>query len=91
MSGTPDRFPGPKFTEEVIFEERGTGNDPLVIGGMRLVDSKVVVRDDLGIFDVRTGGTPTRVIKDLVSVKKPGCPELVFTKCGAVLFLRNSC
>ena len=33
----------------------------------------------------------TSVIKDLVSIKKPGCPELVFRRCGGVIFLRKDC
>lgn len=33
----------------------------------------------------------TSPIKDLVSIKKPSCPALLFTRCGAVMFLRNEC
>ena len=46
---TPDRFPGPKITEEVVFDDRTADGNPTVDGAVRLVSDDLVVKLSTGV------------------------------------------
>jgi hypothetical protein len=49
MTFTPDRNPGPKFTEEVQFEDRTVDGNPTVDGAVRLVSGDLYVKLPSGV------------------------------------------
>jgi hypothetical protein len=51
---TPDRFPGPLSEEEIQLEELDT--DPTLVGAIRNVLGEIKAKDDLGVFNIRSGG-----------------------------------
>ena len=55
MPRTPDRFPGSREEEEIIVED--TGQDPADAGGVRYNGGVFKLRDAIGVFDPRTGGS----------------------------------
>lgn len=55
MPRTPDRFPGEREEEELRLEPHSA--DPDSVGGMRIVSGAFRFRDDLGVFDPRSGGS----------------------------------
>ena len=56
MATTPDRFPGTREEEELRLLPESS--DPSVVGAIRLISGRFRARDDAGIFDMRTGGSP---------------------------------
>ena len=67
-------------------------NEDQVRGGLEIDDiiKLISVHSKAGLPAV-DGRRLTGLAQDIVTIKTGGDPELVFTKCGAVLFLRNSC
>lgn len=51
---TPDTFPGPLEEEEIQLEERST--DPDLEGAIRYVSGSFKLKDNLGVFNPRSGG-----------------------------------
>lgn len=51
---TPDRFPGPREEEEIKLLPESS--DPTTVGAMRLVSGDFRLRDNVGVFNPRTGG-----------------------------------
>lgn len=54
MARTPDRSPGEEDEEGTIYENLSPGNDPPLLGGVRMVDGSFRMRDAAGVFDPRT-------------------------------------
>lgn len=55
MPTTPDRFPGSRNEDEVIFSPDAA--DPTSEGAIRFNGSSFRMKDGTGVFDPRTGGT----------------------------------
>lgn len=53
MPRTPDRHPGEAYEEGTIYENRSAGNDPVELGGVRLVDGDFRMLDSIGVFNPR--------------------------------------
>ena len=53
MGRTPDRQPGESLEEGMLFENRGSGEDPSVLGGLRFVQSRFRAYDEFGVFNLR--------------------------------------
>jgi hypothetical protein len=54
MPVTPDRFPGSREEDEIIFEENSS--DPGDVGAIRYVSGGFRAKDGIGVFDLRSGG-----------------------------------
>jgi hypothetical protein len=64
MARTPDRRPGESDEEGIILENRPSGDNPAVSGGIRYVDGSFIFKDAVGLFDPRDsipGGANTEV------------------------------
>jgi hypothetical protein len=59
MPSTPDRHPGEEDEEGTVYENLTPGNDPPVLGGVRMVNGAFRMRDSVGVFDPRTGAAPS--------------------------------
>lgn len=57
MVRTVDRSPGEAYEEGMVFDNQPAGYQPPDMGGMRLVDGVFQMRDALGVFNPRDGGT----------------------------------
>jgi hypothetical protein len=57
MTGTPDRFPGSREETELLLRDQGS--DPTEAGATRYVSGDFRMRDSLGVFNPRTGGSGT--------------------------------
>lgn len=55
MPKTPDRYPGEAEEEGLVFEE--ASEDPVQVGGIRLVGGAFRMKDESGVFNPRTGGS----------------------------------
>lgn len=55
MGTQPDRHPGPAIEEELILE--ADPSDPTTAGAVRFNGSTFRLRDSVGVFDPRTGGS----------------------------------
>jgi hypothetical protein len=55
MGRTPDRFPGTREEEELLFETNAP--DPTDDGAVRYNGTSFRMKDSTGVFDPRTGGT----------------------------------
>lgn len=53
--GTPDRFDGPAYEEELQLEESSA--DPSALGACRYVLGSFRLKDSLGVFNPRDGGS----------------------------------
>lgn len=53
MARTPDRRPGESDEEGIVLENRASGDNPSVAGGIRFVNGSFSFRDSLGLFNPR--------------------------------------
>jgi hypothetical protein len=51
MPRTPDRSPGEEDEEGTIYENLTPGNDPTVVGGVRMVNGVFRLKDSVSVFD----------------------------------------
>lgn len=54
MARTPDRRPGEADEEGIVLENRTSGDNPTIAGGIRYVDGAFSFRDSLGLFNPRS-------------------------------------
>jgi hypothetical protein len=54
MARTPDRRPGEADEEGIVLENRPSGDNPTVTGGIRYVDGAFSFKDSLGLFNPRS-------------------------------------
>lgn len=79
MARTPDRFPGER--EEDIGVILGSqSEEPQAAGEIRNVDGEIHAKDTTGIFDLRTGGTPSFSVERLLLTTQGG---IIYSIAGA--------
>lgn len=54
MARTPDRRPGEADEEGIVLENRTSGDNPTIAGGIRYVDGAFSFKDSLGLFNPRS-------------------------------------
>lgn len=77
MPFTPDRHPGESRTEGVLLDE--AASNPTVAGGVRYVSGSFQMKDSLGVFNPRSGGSGLteadhKTIRQLIHLADEGGP-----------------
>jgi len=78
MTATPDRRAGPRFEEEVNFEDQTI--DPASLGGMRYVNGEFRAKDSQGVFPLRQAGSSLNI----------DASSLIIAGAGALKVIANS-